>query len=222
MAAPTDPAKVRAVLDQLEAEDARRLAERIAADEVIAVDLFIVAGSKTSARIQVEAAKTAKLKELHDGGDQREVVFRVDTVVTGVVQHGEARDPASVPTAPSFSSREDAPRPPLPSPVIAADVITDVVDQVREEPQPPVIETYIWVQTRRCRDDDDPGEICEGWYSIDNKVVTVTGANGKYVGSRVMLAGEDARAVAKQLLREKNPEGEDFNRRIYYSASGVA
>ena len=63
------------------------------------------------------------------------------------------------------------------------------------------------VQIRACHDDDDPGEIAEGWFSIDGKVVTVTDANGRYVGSRAMLEGEDARVVAKQLLRgKKAPE----------------
>ena len=93
----------------------------------------------------------------------------------------------------------------------------------REEPQPPLIETYICVQIRQCQDDDDPGEIAEGWFSIDGKVLTVTDANGKYVGSRAMLEGEDARVVAKQLLREKKaPESESFNRPLSYPNAGLA
>ena len=79
------------------------------------------------------------------------------------------------------------------------------------------------VQVRQCQDDDDPGEIAEGWFSIDGKVLTVTNASGKYVGSRAMLKGEDARVVAKQLLREKKaPEGESFNRRLSYPNAGLA
>ena len=67
-----------------------------------------------------------------------------------------------------------------------------------------------------------PGEIAEGWFSIDGKVLTVTDANGKYVGSRAMLEGEDARVVAKQLLREKKaPESESFNRRLSLSECGA-
>ena len=55
------------------------------------------------------------------------------------------------------------------------------------------------------------------------RTVTVTNANGKYVGSRAMLEGEDARVVAKQLLREKKaPEGESFNRRLSYPNAGLA
>jgi hypothetical protein len=101
-------------------------------------------------------------------------------------------------------------------------VIAATPDEEEEKPQPPVIETYVCVQTRRCHDDDDPGEIAEGWFSIEGKTVTVTNKSGGYVGSRTMLEGEDARVVAKQLLREKNPEEESFNRPLSYPNAGLA
>jgi hypothetical protein len=168
------------------------------------------------------------LAELRAAGDQREVVFAVNVVITGVVQHGEARDPAALPSAPSFSSPEDvAVRPPLPSPVARATAgkQNESALSFSEDvsPQPPVIESYICVQTRQCRDDDDAGEICEGWFSVDDAgQVMVTNKAGKYVGSRAMLEGEDARVVAKQLLREKTPEAGDFNRRLDYPNVGLA
>jgi hypothetical protein len=205
----------------------QRLAERIEAGEIVSVPLYVVAGSQTAARARVEQAKAAKLAEMHAAGDQREVVFTGTVVVTGVVQHGEAADPASVPSAPSFSSPEDAAiRPPLPSPVVPRldddEKDVSILDTPGDDPQPPVIETYVCVQTRQCADDDDPGAIAEGWFSIDGKVVTVTNASGKYVGSRTMLKGEDARVVAKALLREKTPESESFNRRLSYPNAGLA
>jgi hypothetical protein len=225
MDAPTDPAKLRAALEHLEAVQAQRVAEKIAAGEVISVDLYIVAGSQSSARTQVEEAKANKLKELHDAGDMREVVFTVNVVITGVCQFGEAADPASVPSAPGFSREDVVVRPSLPRAARAPAPSDDgggasVPEQ--EAPQPPVIESYICVQTRRCHDDDDPGEIAEGWFSIDGKVVTVTNKSGGYVGSRTMLKGEDARVVAKALLREKNPENETFHRRLNYPGMGLA
>ena len=78
------------LLARLEAEREQRLAEKIAAGEIVSVPLFIVAGSETEARAQVEQAKADKLAELRAAGDQREVVFTVELVVTGVVRHGEA------------------------------------------------------------------------------------------------------------------------------------
>jgi hypothetical protein len=221
MDAPTDPAKLRLALEHLEAVQAQRLAERIAAGEVIAIQLTVVAGSQASLRVRVEQAKADKLAELRDAGDRREVVFRIDTVVTGVCGPGEAADPASVPSAPGFSSREDAPRPPRPPPTPAPEVVEDCFDPA-EAPQPPVIETYVQVQVRRCHDDDDPGEIAEGWFSIDGKTVTVTDAKGKYVGSRTLLKDENAKTVAKTLLREKSPEAEGFNRVLHYPNAGLA
>jgi hypothetical protein len=219
MNAPTDPAKLRAALEHLEAVQAQRLAEKIAAGEIINVALYIVAGSHAEARIRVEQAKADKLAEFHAAGDRREVVFRVDTVVTGVRQHGEVADPASVPSAPSFLSSEDrAIRPPLPSPPVPIPIITPPEEAALDQPQPPLLETYVCVQTRRCEDEDDPGEIAEGWFSIDAKVVTVTDARGKYVGSRAMIAGEDPKALARLLLREKQPES--FNGPISYPKLG--
>jgi hypothetical protein len=226
MVAPTDPAKVRAVLDQLEAEDARRLAEKIAADEVVAVPLYIVAGSHAEARIRVEQAKAAKLAELHAAGDQREVVFRVDTVVTGVLQAGEVPDPASVPSAPGFSSPEDAPvKPSLP---VAHKCVPDEVveDEVVPEDDPSPVEFYVFVTVRNPDPDDDDGsdagEIREGWYSVEDGEVVVTDGKHKHIGSRRLGRDEDPKALARVLLREKTPQSEAFNRRLSYPASGLA
>jgi hypothetical protein len=208
------------LLARLEAEREQRLAEKIAAGEIVSVPLFIVGGSETSARAQVEQAKADKLKELHDVGDRREVVFAVTMVVTGVVQHGEARDPAAAPSAPSFSSPKDvAIKPPLPPRPPAPD---EVVEEEAEEPQTPIIETYVQVQTRACRDDNDAGEICEAWFSVTDGQLTLTTENGKYIGSCTLPKDADARVVAKRLLREKTPESESFTRRLSYPNMGMA
>jgi hypothetical protein len=199
------PEQIEAAIARIKAEKERRAAERIEAGEVVSVKLFIVAGSESAARAKVEGAKADKLAELRAGGETREVVFDVTIVVTGVVKFGEATEPWKPP-------------PYLPK---RAEVVVEE-EVIREDPQPPVIETYICVQTRPCHDDDDAGEISEGWFSIDGKTVTVTNANGGYVGSRTMLKGEDARVVAKQLLREKAPESEAFNRRLIYPGAGLA
>jgi hypothetical protein len=173
------------------------------------VPLCIVAGSESEASAKVEQAKADKLAELRAAGDQREVKFTVELIVTGVLRRGEATE-----------TEPWKPRPRLPAPVAADEVVLE--EAVREEPQPPIIETYISVQTRACHDDDDAGEIAEGWFSIDAGQVTVTDANGKYVGSRAMLEGEDARVVAKQLLRGKKAPEEEFNRPLSYPNAGLA
>jgi hypothetical protein len=204
-----DHNKLDAALERLEAERERRLAEKIEAGEIIEVPLWVVAGSQAGACAQVEQAKADKLAELRAAGETREVVFEVTTVATGVVKFGEATGPAWKPTAPPYLPRPSSVAPPKED------------EAVREAPAP-VIESYVQVQVGRCHDDDDPGEIAEGWFSVDGRTVTVTAANGKYVGSRVMLEGEDARVVAKQLLREKQAPEEDFNRRLIYPEAGLA
>jgi hypothetical protein len=205
-----DHDKLDAALERLEAERERRLADRIEAGEVVSVPLCIVAGSESEASARVEEAKADKLAELRAAGDQREVKLTVELIVTGVLRRGEATE-----------TEPWKPRPRLPAPVAADEVVLE--EAVREEPQPPLIETYVQVQIRQCHDGDDPGEIAEGWFSIDGKVLTVTDANGRHVGSRAMIAGEDARVVAKQLLREKKvPESESFSRPLNYPNAGLA
>jgi hypothetical protein len=206
-----DPDKLDATLARLEAERERRAAERIEAGEIVSIQLFVVAGSEPEARAKVEEAKASKLAELRAAGDLREVKFTVELIVTGVLRQGEATE--TEPWKP-------APRPLLPLARKRDEVVEE--EAVREEPQPPIIESYVQVQVRACRDDDDAGEITEGWFSIDGGVLTVTDASGKYVGSRALLKGEDARLVAKQLLREKVPESESFNRRLSYPNAGLA
>ena len=113
-----DPDKREAaLLARLEAEREQRLAEKIANGEIVSVPLYVVAGSQTELRSKVEEAKASAIADLRATGDQREVVFTGTVVVTGVRGPGEAADPASVPTAPTFSSREDALPSPVPSPV---------------------------------------------------------------------------------------------------------
>jgi hypothetical protein len=189
----------------------RRLAEKVEAGEIVSVALSVVVGTASQLAAAVEAAKTDKLKELRAAGDQREVVFDVTMVVTGVCKHGEATGEPWKPMSPPYVPRASSPVPEA-----------NEEEAVREEPRPPIIESYVQVQVRQCQDDDDPGEIAEGWFSIDDGVLTVTDTNGKYVGSRAMLEGEDARVVAKQLLRGKKAPEEEFNRRLSYPNMGLA
>jgi hypothetical protein len=213
-------------LARLETEREQRLAEKIAAGEIVEVPLYIIGGSEAEVRSKVEQTKADKLTELRAAGETREITFTVMLVKTGVVRYGEAADPASVPQAPGFSRGDAVIRPSLPSPVVPRlddDKKGLYIVQTPGDPQPPVIESYVCVQTRRCVDDEDPGEICEGYFSVDDfSRVTVTNKSGGYVGSRTMLKGEDARVVAKQLLREKSPEAEGFNRRLSYPSAGLA
>ena len=101
-----DIENIEAARARLRALREQRLADKIAAGEIVSVPLFIVAGSETEARAQVESAKADALAKLHASGETREIIFDVTMAVTGVVRCGEATDPAAAPSAPSFSSGE--------------------------------------------------------------------------------------------------------------------
>jgi D-serine deaminase-like pyridoxal phosphate-dependent protein len=101
------PEQIEAAIARIKAEKERRLVEKVEAGEIINMPIFVVAGSESEASAKVAEAKEAKLAELRAAGDQREVVFAVTMAITGVVRPGETADPASVPSAPAFSSRED-------------------------------------------------------------------------------------------------------------------
>jgi hypothetical protein len=202
---------IEAARARLRALREQRMAERIEAGEIVSAPIFVVVGTASAADAAIEQAKADKLKELHDAGETREVVFATTIVVTGVCKHGEAtvHEPWK-PTAPPYLPRTSS---------VAAE--PDEEEAVREEPQPPLLETYIAVQTRRCRDDDDPGEICEGWFSVTGGVLTLTGANGKFIASRDIIAGVDPKVLAKLMLREKK-QPSDFDRPLSYPSAGLA
>jgi hypothetical protein len=77
----------------------------------------------------------------------------------------------------------------------------------------------VYTQVRPCRD-NDPGQILEGWYSIDDGQLVLTDREGKYITSRSMIKGEDPAALARLLLREKQPS--DFNSPMSYPKLGLA
>jgi hypothetical protein len=201
-----DPDKLDAALERLQAEQSRRLQAKTEAGELVTVPLCVAVRSASKAPAAVEQAQARKLAELRAAGEEREVRFDTWVVFTGVPARGEdigeewkpVRDVAE----PLLHEDEDSLR--------------------REEPRPPIVESYVWVQTRPCRDDgSDPGQIMEGWYSIDDGHVVITDREGRYITSRAMIASEDPAALARLLLREARAP-EDFNRRLDYPKLGTA
>jgi hypothetical protein len=204
-----DPAKLDAALERLQAEQSRRLQAKTEAGELVTVPLCVAVSTASKAPAAVEQAQTRKLVELRAAGEEREVRFDTWVVVSGVPARGEDIGEEWKP----------APRPDIAEPLLHEDE-----DSLRrEEPRPPIVESYVWVQTRPCRDDgNDPGQIMEGWFSIDDGTVTVTDREGRHITSRAMIAGEAPAALARLLLREKQPESEGFDRALDYPKLGIA
>ena len=174
---------------------------------------------------KIEAAKADKLAELRATGDLREVKFDVVLVVTGVVRPGETADPASAPSAPTFSSREGAPiRPPMMSALPTSPPSPEVVEESRpgKSRSPRSSRRTSVFKPQRATLTMIPARSRRAGLSIEGKVLTVTDANGRHVGSRAMLEGENPRVVAKRLLREKTPESESFSRPLSYPNAGLA
>jgi hypothetical protein len=104
----------------------------------------------------------------------------------------------------------------------------------------------IHIQLRRPLGDDDPGVVAYGHYTFVDGIVTLVGDDGKPLrrgsdqllttrtvrGARdaplwsaAVLAGHDARQVARMLLHQKvssEKSGTDFNRPLNYPKLGMA
>ena len=118
---------------------------------------------------------------------------------------------------------ESAPSPPLDrEPPPAGETEPPAEDQFEEAASESIHKAspiYIWT-TIRHGDDGDPGEIAEGYYSVEGGAVVLTDRDGRHITSRALL-GEDPATLARQLLHEARKPS-DFNRRLRYPPLSVA
>jgi hypothetical protein len=80
--------------------------------------------------------------------------------------------------------------------------------------------TYVKVIIRN-GGEDDPGQISEAWYTIEDGAVVLRDANDKHITSRALLNGEDPAVLARILLREAEAPKE-FQRPLSYPKLGLA
>ena len=80
--------------------------------------------------------------------------------------------------------------------------------------------TYVRV-TIRNGDDDDPGQIAEAYYTIEDGSVVLRDADDKHITSRALLKGRGPGRRRPTLLREAE-EPKSFNRPIRYPKLGLA
>jgi len=88
-------------------------------------------------------------------------------------------------------------------------------------PKPPPVEAVrppdpqrVRTQVRQCKNDDDAGEIVEGYYDVrDGQVFVWTVENGsRPLGQAPVRPGDDVASVARRLLREKVGRGGFWHR----------
>ena len=79
--------------------------------------------------------------------------------------------------------------------------------------------TYVKVTVRNGTD-DDPGQIIEARYTVEDGAVILRDTDGKFITSRALLNGENPATLAKILLRERKPN--EFQEPIHYPKLGLA
>jgi hypothetical protein len=195
----TDPAKLEAALEQLEAEKERRLQAKIDAGEIVSVETVVVVGREEDIE-EATMQAIAKHPLPDDGRHRRELYY----VFTGVPRG----DPDPAPQVQTAS--EEGPSPPSAEPAASGPLIP------HSQPTP----TYVRVVVSNGNDDGDPGAIAEAYYTIEDGLVVLRDADHKHITSRALLKGGDPAAVARALLREVE-KPESFNRPIRYPKLGI-
>ena len=201
----TDPDKLEAALEQLEAERERRLQARVDAGELIKIETVVVVGDDED----IEDAKARAIAKYPAPDDGRPVHRDFFYVFTGVPRG----DPDQAEPAPQLqtASEEGNSSPPSEEPAGSG------VANLSAPSQP----TYVRVIIRNGNDDGDPGAIAEAYYTIEDGVVVLRDRDDKHITSRALLKGEDPAVLARSLLREVE-KPKDFNRPIHYPKLGLA
>jgi hypothetical protein len=81
-----DPKKLKAALEQLEAEKQRRIDANVEKGEAVRVKLNVVVGAEDEVDAAVERAWQRKFAELREAGDTRKIYLSEDdwVIITGV------------------------------------------------------------------------------------------------------------------------------------------
>jgi hypothetical protein len=177
----TDPEKLAAALEQLEAEKQRRVAAKIEAGEAVRVLLSTV---KTQ---DIEAVRARKLAELRSAGELREIIFDETIIDTGVPRCSDScRGVVTESSEPILNSSTDA-------------ETHNLADRVEDSPEPRRICVQIEPPSAR----HVGGVVEEGTFTIANGQVHVEDARGRALGSAVLFPGADAAMIARRILRAK-------------------
>ena len=203
-----DKQKIRAELQQLEADRERRIAQKIESGTAVRGSVGRVIGIADNKR-----AAPARDEQ------GREVFYDIDTIVTGVPRSG--RDVPGSPRAqpPVADERPDytghlkryddgKPTPPRPKPPAEA----------VKPPEPGPVQTQVRAPSQ---DGKDPGEVVSGWYDIQNgQVVVWERSGGAPIGRAPCGPNDDPKVIARRILRTKQSSG-GFYDALPYRFSGT-
>src|SRR5262245_20712609 len=153
-----DPDELQAALDQLQAEQDRRIKAKIEAGTAVRGTPTIVGGPESD----IEEARDPQGREIVFGADDIGIIY------TGVPRYGRQDDAyyarlqreREVPDKPLANAPRVEPSS-VPPPLLRT------APQAEKPPEP----KRIVVQTRECEDYNDPGAVVEGYYDIRGSVL---------------------------------------------------
>jgi hypothetical protein len=191
--------KDAAALEWFEAEKARRLQDKIDAGEIVSETITVVC-------TRDEDAEEAKARALarHPAPDDGRPVHREFLYIFTGVPRGEHL-PGQAPPQTTASEGPALPSEPAGS-------------GVSPSPSQP-IPTHVQI-TISNGNEDDPGQIVEAFYTIEEGLLVLRDRDKKFLTSRALLSGENPRTLARILLREAAPN--DFQMPIRYKPWGIA
>jgi hypothetical protein len=202
------------VLERLEEEKERRIAQKIEAGEAIRGPVIVVGASES-----VDAAHGRAVAELRKAGEKREIVFpkyetdergelreAISVVITGVPRAGRESDDIPrhyyvEPPSPAIFPRASRPAEGRPH--------VDVANKAPTAAQQPdkqiehVERIYTKTQTEGPSQANPGGRIAEGWYMVRDGTLHVEDMQGRLLGRRSVKAGDNIEALAREILREK-------------------
>jgi hypothetical protein len=207
--APTDPEKLAAAIQELEAERRRREDERVAAGTAIRMPLSVVVSPGAEDAEIIEQAKAAKLAALRAEGFSGEVYFEPELIYTGVPRHDDFGKWKHEHFEPQYPDRYAAPPPP-----------TRPRKDKGDAPAPAPSEwKSIRVQVAAPNENTgDPGRVIEAEYVAVGNQVRVRYDGRGYV--ETFTLGDDPLVIARRLLRTKWNGGGAFYDDIRYPHRG--
>jgi len=186
--------KFAAALERLEEERQRRIAAKVEAGEAVVVPLGIVGDQRP------EDVRAARLAQLRQSGERREIIFDETYIKTGVPRHPTHYERALAP-AQSTSPTKTAERQPAGS-ALRLPESNELYAKHAPQPRPPpdtserrYVRTEINPTSER-----DCGAIMEGTFTADGGTVRVYDLKGSLLGTQPVRPGDYVMTHAKHFL----------------------
>jgi hypothetical protein len=210
------PTHVDQLEEQLAKERARRVDAKVESGQAIRAPITIVTAGPEDADDALVSASADRIAELRMAGERREIILEPSQIFTGVprpgrdekyvakllegyatqtVEQRQQEEAAAAAQVESFhegsKSHEPEPPPaPMPKSVIA-------------EPPSDLQWTGVIAPISGPSEANSAGRAVEGRFGVADFVLFVADAEGRLLTSRVLQPGDDPKAIARAVLRER-------------------